>query len=95
MIPGWPDAIMLDRVNGSINGKSVFYATHLPSYSDGKYMYELTDNDATQYAIIYNADGTFSSRMGVLDNLPSSEYSKSITQLRAEGKAFNFVGEGG
>lgn len=86
MVEGWPDAIMC-----SYNSRNIFlYMTDNPASSIVRYKY--VSSDGVDYSMDYSASSQdFSSHAGlsVWDCVTNSW---SISDLYAQGQAFNFVG---
>jgi hypothetical protein len=88
VVDGWPDAIRCTEAGGRI---FVLFPADLanPAVSN-RHIYSLTSSDTVngQYGIIYNSDKTFFSYSLLATNDCDN---KTIDELYAEGKAFNFV----
>lgn len=89
MFPGWPDAIVCTLTTPAY-GVSVFPAIYMPS--NGKYYYELSSGTGgVTYYYSYNSDGSYNSQSS---STASNCDSKTISQLIANGQAFNFANGG-
>jgi hypothetical protein len=89
VVSGWPDAIVCNVTNPSW-GTIVFKASWMPS--GGYYYYDFVgccSGTPPQAQIKYNPDGTFNAYTNTV--VASSCDGLSITQLYANGQAFNFV----
>lgn len=102
MVEGWPDAIQC-TLGGRADVRTFFlqFSPHAP---DGRYYYRAVEtgngngtypNPVTQLG--FHANGTFFEFISTDDTYTGagSCTSKSISQLYAEGKAFNFIGNTG
>jgi hypothetical protein len=85
MIPDWPDAIICTVSSGT--------QLILPAWSlagdDGTMSYRFSSS--TMYTLQFNSNGTYLGNSGLSGNC----LNKSITQLYAEGIAFNYLGTDG
>jgi hypothetical protein len=85
MVQGWPDAIRCYRP-GTSDYMTLYYI-----YSGTSIYYRFISNDANDYNIQFNTSGAYMSQ----SNLSTSDCatnSWSISQLYANGRAFNFIG---
>lgn len=80
--PGWPDAIRCSGASGSMRLRNV-----VSDQSNGKVFYRY--GDAATHQVVFNPDGSADTTAGTY---VADCASKSISQLYAEGKAFNFIG---
>ncbi|NTB05785.1 tail fiber domain-containing protein [Agrobacterium tumefaciens] len=97
VIAGWPDALRCNITTPN-SGPRIIPLSYAP-WIDGRYFYR-THNGFSEYiGLIFNADGSFyandyNTSSGAQTS--SSDCSnKSISQLYAEGKAFNYIGNNG
>ncbi len=88
MLSGWPDAIMC--YNSSL--PIPFYLSSRATSSTLLYRPFNAPTEANDYKIYFNNDGSYNTSVGTF---PGDCVSKSITQLYAEGRAFNFIGNSG
>jgi hypothetical protein len=91
MISGWPDAI---RCNANPNTHAITFLLVYNYYSGTVYYrYAQAAGVATEYGIAFNAtDGSYQSANSNLPGYDVNCANRSIAQLYAEGKAFNFIG---
>lgn len=97
VIAGWPDALRCNITTPN-SGPRIIPLSYAP-WVDGRYFYR-THNGFDQYiGLIFNADGSFNANdynTSSGGQTSSSDCSnKSISQLYAEGKAFNYIGNSG
>ena len=97
MADGWPDAIMCDITTPANNGMRVMYLSYAPHTSTGTYLYrsEENTNERAYMQLAFTAAKAYSSfnyYSGSSQPVTSDCNSKSIAQLYAEGRAFNFIG---
>lgn len=97
VIAGWPDALRCNITTPN-SGPRIIPLSYAP-WVDGRYFYR-THNGVDQYiGLIFNADGSFNANdynTSSGGQTSSSDCSnKSISQLYAEGKAFNYIGNSG
>ncbi len=85
--PNWPDAIRC------INGTDVLYLWHSYSTSTGAHFYRHVYYGA-EYNVGYTSAGNYSSTTG-LSSSDCATNSWSISDLYAQGRAFNFIGNNG
>lgn len=83
MVSGWPDAIMCS-FSGGAGGYVILMAVQMPSGST--YTYSIGDGS---WFATYNSNGTLNS-ISLLGTTDCS--GKTIAQLYASGRAFNFIG---
>jgi len=100
MVSNWPDAIICTPSSGSFSGDShILY--HSFSSAGARFYIGQPNNAGVYLRAGFNApNGSFNyfielTSTGTVTNLTGSCASKTIAQLYAEGKAFNFVGGGG
>jgi len=91
MVPGWPDGIVCHSSEGH---EIIFYASYTP-HQDGTYYYDTPSSGygSVHRSIVFNGT-TKILTTSTLWTLPDCT-GKSITQLYAEGKAFDLVGGDG
>lgn len=98
MFDGWPDAIVCDVTNPAW-GPVTLFPHHMPFTGSGKFVYRANQESfsASHKAdgVAFNADRTFESLDVTGDWVTTSCDGKSIAELYAAGKAFNFTGGGG
>lgn len=98
MVTGWPDALRCNFTT-PIAGSRIIPLAYAP-WTNGLYTYR-THNGFSEYlGLVFNADGSFYANDYYIPTSglqPSSSdcSNKSISQLYAEGKAFNFIGNSG
>ncbi|MGP4686741.1 tail fiber domain-containing protein [Agrobacterium pusense] len=98
IIPNWPDALRCNITTPNL-GPRIIPLSYAP-WIDGRYIYR-THNGFSEYiGLVFNADGSFNANDYNTSNSggqPSASdcSNKSISQLYAEGKAFNFIGNSG
>ena len=85
MVAGWPDAIYCSGTSGG----ALMYNTYIGT--SGEYRYEYGAN--VDHTVKFYSDGSYNTRDS--STLTTSCDGKSISQLYAEGKAFNFIGNNG
>ena len=85
MVERWPDAI---TCTGNVSGHTVYYLVHGPEGNSNLYYYRF-ENTNDQRNFVYNPDGSYNRKEASIG--ASNCDGKSITQLYAEGLAFNFV----
>ncbi|MCD8498208.1 MAG: tail fiber domain-containing protein [Alphaproteobacteria bacterium] len=86
MVEDWPDAIQCTA--GAVT--MILYAGNMPD-SDGRFYYGEPWSTGSSYYIGFNADGTYASQV----TRDYTDCKTSITAIKADGRAFNFVGGGG
>lgn len=92
MVEGWPDALVCRS-----NDNSHYLVFHnVAGYFAGLRMYRLIQDasSGTEYAIRFNSDATYNSAINGSGYIDSC-LNKPISQLYAEGRAFNFIGNSG
>ena len=84
MVQSWPDAIIC-------NGGGASLTLLLTAYSATNYYYRYNPGNGTDYSVIFNSSGAYSSNsnFGAYDCVTNAW---SISQLYAQGRAFNFIG---
>ncbi|MCZ7935725.1 tail fiber domain-containing protein [Agrobacterium leguminum] len=97
MVTGWPDALRCNITTPN-SGPRIIPLAYAP-WTDGRYFYR-THNGFEEYiGLIFNADGSFNANdyntKSGAQTSASDCSNKSIAQLYAEGKAFNFIGNTG
>ncbi|TKW60961.1 MAG: hypothetical protein DI628_08745 [Blastochloris viridis] len=87
MVSGWPDAIVC---TGTSQGSDIYYNSGLRTSTNRMLYAPAWDDTGTSYGMWFNAStGAYVSGQA---NFVGACANKSISQLYAEGRAFNFVG---
>ncbi|MFB7143354.1 tail fiber domain-containing protein [Agrobacterium deltaense] len=98
VIPNWPDALRCNITTPN-SGPRIIPLSYAP-WIDGRYFYRTHSGFSEYIGLIFNADGSFyandynTSNSGAQPSASDCS-SKSISQLYAEGKAFNYIGNNG
>lgn len=90
MVNGWPDAVKCTASNG---GTALFYLDWKPSSGDVFYSTPY-DSNAYPERIRFTSAGAFSAQ-DITNSWTVTDCNKSISQLYADGQAFNFIGNSG
>ena len=97
MIEGWPDALVCGGHTSSNGGTEIYFIDDAPTNINsgnviaGDYVYRSGAGGHYQY-LIFNLDGTYKGRNPENNHAINDCNGKSISELYAEGKAFNLVG---
>lgn len=93
MVEGWPDAIICNQIGGNSTYQGVrpMFMDSAPWTPDGGFYYKSISYNISglNHFIRFNSDGSFNHYSG--DGANDCD-GKSISQLYADGQAFNFVG---
>lgn len=96
MVDGWPDVIWCNLTNPNW-GSIPFHIYHTPHVATGIYYYRANTEDSSNnqwgYNLGFNADKSFNGQ-GANTFTTTNCDGKTISQLYADGQAFNFVGGG-
>ncbi|MBW9067143.1 tail fiber domain-containing protein [Agrobacterium pusense] len=98
VITGWPDALRCNITTPN-SGPRIIPLSYAP-WTDGKYFYRTHHGFDEYIGLVFNADGSFyandyNTKNSGLQPSASDCSNKSISQLYAEGKAFNYIGNNG
>ncbi|MCP3054942.1 tail fiber domain-containing protein, partial [Aurantimonas marianensis] len=89
IIDGWPDAIVCN-VTSPNWGKIILPLINAAYPADGNFYYRFNDDSSSLNSnVIYGSDGSFSGYSGAFT---TTDCNKNISDLYADGQAFNFVG---